>query len=464
MEWRIKLEAKTGWGEVTEVEIASLSRRTIAANDEDIGLSLAEGKAILAALQQVIVTTQIDEYVTCARVCRSCLSFLSIRDRRSRKLQTLFGTVVVSAPRIRVCSCINELGLYDKSISPLAHLLPDRCTPELRRLQAELGSRLSFREAGHMLSALLPCSLPTHSSIRNRLGRVADDLDERDRKLASEARTLAKAEAETTTNKSLVTVILDGAHIRAIPTTQGRLVDVTVGKIVSSAGKGRRFGFAPRGAAAIDDTLRAALTAQGWTPGSAVTVISDGEPALRNLVKLATGEPVTHILDWWHLSIRVQHIGQTIVGMQALETPAHPTINFAAAEAGRLRHLLWNGYAEEAWHLVHSIQSWARRIFDFAGSVHKARARKLWGHCADLKTYVSNSEAAIVDYSQRYRSKIPVASSAAEGCVDEIANTRMGKKQRMRWSPRGAHRVATVRAAMLDNRLHRQVTPKRKAA
>lgn len=50
MEWRIKLEAKTGWGEVTEVEIASLSRRTIAATDEDVGMSLAENKAILAAL------------------------------------------------------------------------------------------------------------------------------------------------------------------------------------------------------------------------------------------------------------------------------------------------------------------------------------------------------------------------------------------------------------------------------
>ncbi len=70
MEWRIKLEVKTGWGEITQVEIASLSRRTIAATDEDIGLSLAEGKAIVAVLQQAIVTTQIDEYVTCARVCR----------------------------------------------------------------------------------------------------------------------------------------------------------------------------------------------------------------------------------------------------------------------------------------------------------------------------------------------------------------------------------------------------------
>ena len=33
-------------------------------------------------------------------------------------------------------------------------------------------------------------------------------------------------------------------------------------------------------------------------------------------------------------------------------------------------------------------------------------------------------------------------TSRAEGCVDEIANARMAKKQRMRWSPQGAHRVA----------------------
>ena len=107
--------------------------------------------------------------------------------------------------------------------------------------------------------------------------------------MASHARISTKAAVETTTNKSPVTVILDGAHIRATSTTQSRLVDVTVGKVVSSAGRNRRFGFAPRGAQAPDTILRGVLVAQGWQPGSAVTVISDGEPALRNLVKLATG-------------------------------------------------------------------------------------------------------------------------------------------------------------------------------
>ncbi len=62
MEWRIKLEAKTVLGEVTKVEIATVSRRVVSATDEDVGPSLAESKAILSTLQQAIVTAQLDEY------------------------------------------------------------------------------------------------------------------------------------------------------------------------------------------------------------------------------------------------------------------------------------------------------------------------------------------------------------------------------------------------------------------
>ncbi len=91
MEWRIKLEAKTCFGEINEVEIASLSRRTVSATDEDIGRSLAESKAILAALQHAIVTTQVDEYVAFARVCKSCLAFLPIRDRRTGSFKHYSG-------------------------------------------------------------------------------------------------------------------------------------------------------------------------------------------------------------------------------------------------------------------------------------------------------------------------------------------------------------------------------------
>lgn len=67
--------------------------------------------------------------------------------------------------------------------------------------------------------------------------------------------------------------------------------------------------------------------------------------------------------------------------------------------------------------------------------------------------YLANNEAALIDFGRRYHSGQPVSTSRAEECVDEIANARMAKRRRMRWSPRGAHRVAVVRAAVLDGRL-----------
>jgi hypothetical protein len=78
-------------------------------------------------------------------------------------------------------------------------------------------------------------------------------------------------------------------------------------------------------------------------------------------------------------------------------------------------------------------------------------ARLLW-NCDDLWRYLTNNVDALINYGARYSSKLPISTSRAEGWVDEIANARMAKKQRMRWSPRGAHCVATVRAAVLDGR------------
>ncbi|TGD60950.1 hypothetical protein EYC08_19795 [Tabrizicola sp. WMC-M-20] len=57
---------------------------------------------------------------------------------------------------------------------------------------------------------------------------------------------------------------------------------------------------------------------------------------------------------------------------------------------------------------------------------------------------------SFVDYGRCYLSGLPISSSRAEGSVDDIANARMGKRRKMRWSAKGAHRVADKRAAVLD--------------
>jgi hypothetical protein len=162
-----------------------------------------------------------EEYTMCARVCPECLKLRRLRDCRTRTIQTLFGTIEVDAPRISVCPCANQMGFVDLSFSPLAQLLPDRCTPELRRVQADLGARHSFREAAQLLSTLLPCSPTNHATIRNRTHRVAAEIEAK----APEAPKDAPA-----SNDEMI-VMIDGTHIRAAPGYQSGHLDVTSAKL-----------------------------------------------------------------------------------------------------------------------------------------------------------------------------------------------------------------------------------------
>jgi hypothetical protein len=89
MEWTIRLEAKRGWGEVETVELTTITRPVLAATVDDVGLSLAEAKSLMAKLQEAMGRRQVAEYLYCRRVCPDCLTLQSVKDRRQRRLQSL---------------------------------------------------------------------------------------------------------------------------------------------------------------------------------------------------------------------------------------------------------------------------------------------------------------------------------------------------------------------------------------
>ena len=60
MEWRIKLEATSGWGEVETIEVAHFKWRIVGLTAEEIGLE--EAKQILADLQRLVLRTQMEEW------------------------------------------------------------------------------------------------------------------------------------------------------------------------------------------------------------------------------------------------------------------------------------------------------------------------------------------------------------------------------------------------------------------
>ena len=100
---------------------------------------------------------QVAAYAAHHRACVGCGTLQLLHDRRTRRLQTLFGTVEVEAPRFRMCRCHpSATQEWARTVSPVCALLSARCTPELERVQAELGARTSFRDGVRILEALLP--------------------------------------------------------------------------------------------------------------------------------------------------------------------------------------------------------------------------------------------------------------------------------------------------------------------
>jgi hypothetical protein len=114
----------------------------------------------------------------------------------------------------------------------------------------------------------------------------------------------------------------------------------------------------------------------------------------------------------------------------------------------RIRHLLWHGRPNQAAREIVLLFGQGNKIAERNGMSVQEATNDLARLCTELKGYAQNNRDAIVNYHRRHHGKRPISSSRAEGCVNEIANARMGKKQRMRWSPRGAHCVALVKAAV----------------
>jgi hypothetical protein len=204
--------------------------------------------------------------------------------------------------------------------------------------------------------------------------------------------------------------------------------------------------------------LRNELALAGWRSGAPLTVLTDGEAALPNLIHLAVGRQFTHILDWWHISMRVRHVENAVKGLLQCQGLTDPLVLFQRPTE-RLRWWIWHGRSRLAVTQLQWLVVDCSRVQTDDPELCAA-ADRVQSRSKALLTYLSNNMGSLCHYGARYRSGLAISTSRAEGCVDDIANTRMGKKRRMRWSPRGAHRVAVTRAAALDGRLtvsHRKI-------
>jgi len=321
MQWTVRLEARTSAGEAKTTELVTFSRPATISTLAEIGLTRAETKTLLAKRQASMLCGQVAEHTTLRRVCVECGALQPLKDRRARRLQTLFGTVELEAPRFKLCRCRLTTPMAGTVLfSPVCALLSARCTQE--RVRAELGARTSFRDAARILDTLLPSSPASQESVRSRTHAVALRLEAADRQATAEVTAVQReSDKAAAADERRPVVMLDGAYIRAVPGYQVRNFGAICGKVEREGHPTRRFALVGSVAKQPHALLREALQGQDWRESDAVTAISDGDPALPALVRSATGGPVEPILDWFHLSMCVHHVEQVMGGLCVLKPP-----------------------------------------------------------------------------------------------------------------------------------------------
>ena len=118
--------------ETARIQLAVIDREM---TTSPLGLSLAEGKALLASAQQYLVRAQWEGIGAAHAHCESCRAELIMKGCHERQIRTVFGRVKVRSPRVRFCSCAGRPP--GALFSPLTRVVPTCMTPELEYLQVK---------------------------------------------------------------------------------------------------------------------------------------------------------------------------------------------------------------------------------------------------------------------------------------------------------------------------------------
>lgn len=452
--WTIIIEGRNEFGDTCRKEVR-VDKSWERLFDGDIGLSIDDGKKIMAALQSAVVGHEAQTYSLFRRVCPDCHTFRSVKDYTTRRIRTVFGTVKVRNPRWMLCQdCYPGMVA---AFAPLKEICPDRATPELMELTARLGSMMPYRPAAKVLAEFLPIEpTETHATVRKRtikIGeRLGDQVAREERRARSQTDERRQLEMQLPGDRRKEFVVgIDTAHIRSADPNSARNFELVVARC-GRGGRGepggRYFTTGSTDQTAIRDRALHALQREGYRCFGDVTVISDGAEILKRLPR-AMPKPTAHIIDWFHIAMKIQpmqQIADHIVRSQSGLFEVFPTIN---RDIRAVKWRLWHGRVDPAIRdLERIVASLKQSQVEGEFSISRLHSLSL-----QILTYIRSNRGGIINYGKRYRAGLRVATTLAESAVNSLVVKRMVKKQQMRWSLHGAHMLMQVRTAEINGEL-----------
>ena len=173
MKFRVEVICVNEDGAEQRRDVMEMERQELAM--ETLGLSLAEGKAILRGVQDLVTSQQTAAYLERQRNCPCCRQRYHSKETGTSTVETVFGPVAVSNPRWERCSCQTE---GPKTFRPTATWLKGRTSPERLYLETKWGSLIPYEKVADLLKEVLPVSESTHHEmVREHLQAVAERMD-----------------------------------------------------------------------------------------------------------------------------------------------------------------------------------------------------------------------------------------------------------------------------------------------
>ena len=450
-------EAGDGGAAIVRTLIVAIERDTLA--PETLGLTLIEAKAILAALQTVIVASQVAAHEKEERRCAGCGAARGVRGHRPLTCRTVFGIVPAKAVRLRRCECGRDpIAGNRASFSPLADLLPERTTPELLYLETRWGSLVSYGLAARMLGDVLPLGKPVAPErVRRHLHAVAA---REEATLSDEAGGALWSGCQRDLDELPLPdgpayVGVDGGFVRD---RAGSWFEVIAGKSIPGFRRTAPDDEEPRPAKcfafvqAHDDRARRrlldVLAGQGYAPNQRVVLMSDGGESVRRLVS-CIGPEAEHVLDWFHITMRLTVLVQMTKG--ACPDPGWSERRLADLE--RLNWLLWHGHARHALEAAEGFAEDAWCMEEEASGEAKTKPARLRVAAEEFAVYLRRNTGQLVDYGERHRAGERISTGFVESAINQIVAKRFSKRQSMRWTKRGAHLALQTRTRVLNGEL-----------
>jgi len=390
----------------------------------DLGLRHEEQIELLQKVQDQILALQSPQICTNIKHCPECGTKLTKSGYKKSEFNAVFTDHKVAVQHKRCPNCHwHHTPSIRSEFGTAMH-------PDLAKLQCEVGSSHTYREAQKILDkkACHPRRVNNHERILQVIHSVGYYITE-------------NKSMESTPNVIPATdliVQIDGGHLKD-KTPESRSFEAMAAVVyrpdsIYHNPKGCRGHLVSKHCAAssladnqsyMSQATLIAAKKQGLTEHTWLTALCDGAsncwPVIDSVASHCKG--VTKILDWFHISMKFKNI--------AVPEPQKKTFE-------KVKWHLWRGRIDSA-------------LLRLSQVIEDIKDSKQLKELKQLKFYIENNSEMIVDYRARKKQGLVFTSHLAESTVESLINQRCKGQQHMRWTREGVHPLLQLRAFIASN-------------